>query len=167
MGGKFLVWVFELADGYGAEFKCALSEQRGERLSAQARAERTRPTRCGNCERVGEGGRFWRGIEWRSFRAEERALFKRRRAERRALPWAEGVGPVFGFLAEVAADGVHCDVMGFFLEFGGVAEAMVEEVALPLDFVLRGDVVFPVGNGFGEAGIGRKSEYSVEVVWHE
>jgi hypothetical protein len=37
------------------------------------------------------------------------------------------------FLAEDAADRVHFDVVGFFFEFGFVAEAVVEEVGLPFD----------------------------------
>ena len=61
---------------------------------------------------------------------------------------AEGPGPVFGFCAEVFADGVHSDVFGFLFEFGGVAQAVVEEVVLPLDRVMGCDVVFPTGDGW-------------------
>jgi hypothetical protein len=57
--------------------------------------------------------------------------------------WAEGPGPVFGFFAEVAADGVHFDVIGFFFEFGIGPEAVVEEVALPFYEMVGSDVVFP------------------------
>ena len=101
-----------------------------------------------------------------------KALRAAARAERRALPVCvscrpEGPGPVFGFFAEAAADWVHFDVVGFFLELVFVAEAVVEEVSLPINSKLSGGVMFPAVDGGRQAGITRDSDNRVKVVGHE
>jgi len=83
------------------------------------------------------------------------------------LFWAEGPGPVFGFFAEAAANGIHFDVVGFFFEFCGGAEAVVEEVRLPLNRVVRRDVMFPATDRGVEAGFAWGRDDGVEVVGHE
>jgi hypothetical protein len=110
----------------GAEIVCALSEQRIERFRAGARGA-TRPTFCGSENGGNFGGEKGFGAELVcALRAKELSAFRRRRA-RSARPTClqalrtEGPGPVFGGLAEIAADGVHGDVTEFFLKFVGVA----------------------------------------------
>src|SRR6476646_5850040 len=85
---------------------------------------------------------------------------------KRSLPF-EYPRPVFGFGAKAPADGVHSDVCGFLLEFGCVAEAVVEVVVLPFYWVVGSDVVFPVRDGFGEARRVWCCYDCVKVVRHE
>jgi hypothetical protein len=77
------------------------------------------------------------------------------------------VGPVGGGGAEAFADGVVEDVGPFFFEAFVVAEAVLEEVALPAETGLLGGVAFPGGEAFGDFGFVGEADEEVEVVRHD
>jgi hypothetical protein len=48
-----------------------------------------------------------------------------------------------------------------------IAQAMIEEVPLPADPMLSGEVLLPVSHDSFHSGVGRKSNDSVQMVWHQ
>src|ERR1041385_8854968 len=103
------------------------------------------------------------------------------RAERRALPfssvggsqrwraiiWAIDPGPVFGAFAQAAPHRVHEDVIGLLLFLVMVAQAVVEEVSLPVNLLMRGEKMFPVPDGLLHPWLARECDDAVEMIGHE
>ncbi len=61
---------------------------------------------------------------------------------RRAIVWTIDPQPVFGTLTQTLANGIHQDVTRLLLHFVMVAQAMIEEVALPIDAMFSGHILF-------------------------
>ncbi|MFC5050537.1 hypothetical protein ACFPK9_07925 [Rubritalea spongiae] len=61
------------------------------------------------------------------------------------------------------------DVVPFLIKVFLVADAVVEEIALPLDITLFGDVAFPRFHERGHSGtfVPTEADEHVEVVWHD
>jgi len=66
---------------------------------------------------------------------------------RRTIVWTINPHPIFRLLAQSFPDRIHQDVAGFLFQFVMVAQAMIEEIALPIDTMFSSDELFPVLDG--------------------
>jgi hypothetical protein len=62
---------------------------------------------------------------------------------RRAVVWTIYPQPILGSLAQSFADRIHQDVAGFLFEFVMIAQAVVEEIALPIHAMFSSDELLP------------------------
>lgn len=70
-------------------------------------------------------------------------------------------------MAEVFDDGIVPDVVVFPIGFRIVAQAVIEKIALPVDYVVFGVESLPVADDAGHRCISREGEDGVQVVGHE
>ena len=92
---------------------------------------------------------------------------------RKKVEWAEDsasalplIGPVLGVGGEAGSDRVHADVMRFLDGGFQVAQAMIEEIPLPLDAVFGSHPGFHGGHDLPHGLRPGKTKQAVEVIGH-
>ena len=83
------------------------------------------------------------------------------------IRWAIRPNPIFHPVTQPLSHGIHQDVRSLFFEFVPVAQAMVEEIPLPLNAMFYGREFFPVSNGHCHARFARKSNDAMQMIRHQ
>src|SRR6266496_570699 len=75
--------------------------------------------------------------------------------------------PILGSLAQSFANRIHQYVASFLLQFMMVAQAVIEEIALPIHAMLSGDELFPVLDGVFHSRFARERNDRMQMIRHK
>ncbi len=78
--------------------------------------------------------------------------------------WPIDPHPVFRPFAQALADGIHKDVTRLLVHFVMVAQAMIEEVALPIHAVFSRHILLPFFNHGLHSRLAREGEDGVQMI---
>jgi len=86
-----------------------------------------------------------------------------RRAVRRAID----PGPLFGALAQTLPNRVLEDIIGLRAGFVVIAQAVIEEVPLPVDALSSREIPLPICDGALQARLARESDDAMQMIGHQ
>jgi hypothetical protein len=101
--------------------------------------------------------------ESRGARRGLRALPTRRRPVVRTI----NPDPIIHSLAQSFPNRIHQDVASFLFQFVMIAQAVIEEIALPIHAMFSSNELFPVLDGRCPSWFARKCHDRVQMVWHK
>jgi len=85
----------------------------------------------------------------------------------RAVVWAINPHPILRSLAQSFANRIHQDIAAFLLQFVMVAQAVIEEITLPIHAMFSGDELLPVLDGRCHSRFARERHDSMQMIRHE
>src|SRR5947207_12696659 len=86
---------------------------------------------------------------------------------RGTIVWTIYPQPLLGSLAQSFANRIHQDVAGFLFEFVMIAQAVIEEIALPIHRMFPSDELLPILDGRCHSRFTRERDDCVQMIRHK